>query len=199
MHFLILYGTTEGQTRKIAEFVSDRIKTHSRGVTTLDATSTAAADIKLRDYDGVIVAASVHAGLYQAAALDFVHSHHQTLNGMRTIFLSVSLSAASKDPDDQKGLEGCVSRFLAATAWKPGEVRHVIGAFRYTQYDFFKRWGMKLIAYQKGVSTDASRDLEMTEWAELASIADAFVATVAKANGVVADRSENASKRRASS
>jgi menaquinone-dependent protoporphyrinogen oxidase len=105
---------------------------------------------------------------------------------MRTAFLSVSLSAASKDPDDLKGLEGCVSRFLAATRWRPGKVHHVIGAFKYTQYDFFKRWGMKLIAYQKGVSTDASRDLEMTDWVELASVTDAFVATVAKARAAVA-------------
>ena len=187
MNILIVYGTTEGQTRKISEFVADRIREHARhNVTLLDATSNDARDMKLRGYDAVIVAASLHAGLYQAAIEDFVRSRHETLNGIRTMFLSVSLSAASRDPDDLKGLEGCLQRFLTATTWRPGEVHHVIGAFRYTQYDFFKRWGMKLIAYQKGVSTDSSRDLEMTDWAEVASIADAFVSVVAKAKGAAA-------------
>jgi menaquinone-dependent protoporphyrinogen oxidase len=183
MNFLIIYGTTEGQTRKIAEFVAGRVKAHKHGVVLLDATSDEAAEVKLRDYDGVVVAASLHAGLYQAAVESFVRAHHETLNGTRTLFLSVSLSAASKDAEDLVGLKKCLDRFLRATGWKPGEVRHVIGAFRYTQYDFFKRWGMKLIAYEKGVSTDTSKDLELTDWGELAGIADAFVTTVAKAQG----------------
>ena len=187
MNILVVYGTTEGQTRKIGEFVSDRIRTHARhSVKMLDATSNDAREMKLRGFDAVIVAASLHAGLYQAAVEDFVRSRHETLNGMRTMFLSVSLSAASRDPDDLKGLEASLDRFLTATTWKPGEVHHVIGAFRYTQYDFFKRWGMKLIAYQKGVSTDSNRDLELTDWAEVASITDGFVTAVAKAKGAAA-------------
>ena len=98
-----------------------------------------------------------------------------------TAFLPVSLSAASKDADDIKGLEECIRRFTTDTGWKPGEIHNVIGAFKYTQYDFFKRWGMKLIAYQKGVSTDASHDLELTDWLALTQIADAFVAIVERA------------------
>lgn len=181
MNILIVYGTTEGQTRKIAEFVSDRIRTHGHKVTLVDATDRLMDDLKLKGYDGVVIAASLHVGSYQAAVQDFVSARHDMLNGMRTMFLSVSLSAASKDSDDRKGLDGCLKRFLTATAWRPGEVQHVIGAFRYTQYDFFKRWGMKLIAYQKGVSTDSSRDLEMTDWVELASHVDAFTAKLVKA------------------
>ena len=181
MNFLIAYGTTEGQTRKISQYVSARVKTQGHDATQIDASEPAIADVKLHDYDGVIVAASLHIGRFQAAVEDFVRSRHETLNGMRTAFLSVSLSAASTDPDDIKGMRDCVQRFTSETAWKPGEIHHVSGAFRYTKYDFFKRWGMKLIASQKGVSTDASRDLELTDWAGLERITDAFIATVEKA------------------
>ncbi len=184
MNFLIVYGTTEGQTRKVSEFVADRIKTHGHSATVLDSTSEAAREVRLRGNDGVIAAASIHASLYQAAIEDFVRSHHDTLNGMRTAFLSVSLSAASTEAEDLKGMQTCVARFKTATSWKPGEIHHIVGAFRYTQYDFFKRWGMKLIAYQKGLSIDATKDLELTDWVELASIADVFVATVAKARNL---------------
>ncbi len=58
-------------------------------------------------------------------------------------------------------------------------MHHVVGAFRYTQYDFFKRWGMKLIAREKGIST--SRDLELTDWVGLASLVEGYVAAVVKA------------------
>lgn len=186
MNILVFYGTTEGQTRKISTFVSDRIRTHTHRTSLVDASSSVAGDIVLSDYDAVIVAGSLHAGFFQAAIEDFVRQRHETLNGIRTAFLAVSLSAASNDSEDQKGLEKCVERFLTATGWKPGEIHHVSGAFRYTHYDFFKRWGMKLIAYQKGVSTDTSQDLELTDWASLASIIDAFVKTVAKARNAAA-------------
>ena len=184
MNFLIVYGTTEGQTRKVSEFVADRFKAHAHGSTVLDSTSEEAREVRLRGYDGVIVAASIHATLYQPAIMDFVRSHHDTLNGTHTAFLSVSLSAASTDAEDLKGAQTCVERFKTATSWKPGEIHHIVGAFRYTQYDFFKRWGMKLIAYQKGMSIDATRDLELTDWVALAGIADAFVVKVAKSKNV---------------
>jgi menaquinone-dependent protoporphyrinogen oxidase len=181
MNFLIVYGTTEGQTRKISEFAGERIKSGGHTVTIVDATSDAARELKLRGFDGVIVAASLHVGMYQAAVEDFVRSRHDTLNGMRTAFYAVSLAAASKDSTDLTGVEKCVERFLTATSWRPGAVHHVVGAFRYTRYDFFKRWAMKLIAHEKGVSTDTSHDLELTDWIEVASITDAFVAKVANA------------------
>lgn len=179
MNFLILYGTTEGQTRKIAGFVGERIRADGHTTLIMDATDAEVGYLKLGEFDGVIVAASLHLGFYQAAVEDFVRKHSATLNGLRTAFLSVSLAAASRDPEDRKGMEHCVERFLTATSWKPGEVHHIVGAFRYTQYDFFKRWGMKLIAREKGI--DTAGDLELTDWVQLASLADAFVAVVKKA------------------
>jgi menaquinone-dependent protoporphyrinogen oxidase len=187
MKFLIVYGTTEGQTRKIAAFAGDRIKSSGHTVTVLDATSDDVRGLKLREFDGIIVAASLHVGMYQAAVEDFVRARHDTLNGIWTAFYSVSLGAASKDPADLTGVNKCVERFMTATSWRPGAIHHIVGAFRYTQYDFFKRWAMKAIAYEKGVSTDASQDLEMTDWMQVASLTDAFVAAVAKLRGASAD------------
>lgn len=181
MDFVVVYGTTEGQTRKVAEFAALRMQTLGHHVTVVDATSDAATALKLRDFDGAIIAASLHIGMYQAAVEEFVRSRHDMLNGMRTIFVSVSLAAASKDKEDWDGLEKCLKRFLLATSWRPGHVHHIAGAFRYTRYDFFKRWGMKLIAREKGVSTDTSQDLELTPWVEVAAIVDEFVSSVVKA------------------
>src|SRR5215475_12097536 len=64
MKLLIVYGTSEGQTRKIAGFVAEHLaqqEHQTQLVSAIDAT----AAIDPRDFDAVIIAASVHAGRYQ--------------------------------------------------------------------------------------------------------------------------------------
>jgi menaquinone-dependent protoporphyrinogen oxidase len=180
MNILVVYGTTEGHTHKVAQVVADQARTKS-SVMLIDSANPIIEDVRLGDFDAVIVAASLHVGRFQPSIYDFVRKRHDTLNGMRTLFLPVSLSAASKDVDDIKGLQKCLEQFNQETAWRPGRVNNVAGAFRFTQYDFFKRWGMKLIAYQKGVSTDTSQDQELTDWPALSSTVADFLTTVEKA------------------
>ena len=56
---LVLYGTTEGQTEKIAKAIASTLS--GLGVDT-DVVEAGAIDPDPRLYDGVIVAASVHVG-----------------------------------------------------------------------------------------------------------------------------------------
>ena len=39
MKILLLYGTTEGQTRKVSEFVANKLRSYGDVVTMLDATA----------------------------------------------------------------------------------------------------------------------------------------------------------------
>ena len=47
---------------------------------------------------------------------------------------------------------------------------HVAGAFRFTQYDFFKSLAMRWIAHSKGEVVDPHADREYTDWAALADL-----------------------------
>lgn len=173
MKFLLVYGTTEGQTRKVASFVAHHLAQRGHRSQVLNAAeTTAAADP--RQFDAVIVAASVHAGQYQSALIDFVRQHLAAINSRPNAFLSVSLAAASDDEDDVRGLEQCLTNFTKQTGWTPQRTHHVAGAFRYTSYDFLKRWAMKYIAFRKGESTDTSRDHELTDWDDLARFVETF-------------------------
>lgn len=67
MNFLILYGISEGQTGKIATFFGERTRSHGHTTTILDATNPEVDYLKLHNFDGVIAAASLHLGFYQAA------------------------------------------------------------------------------------------------------------------------------------
>ncbi len=174
MRILLVYGTTEGQTRKIAAFVADHLSNMghlTRVVNAIEAT----AELDPHEFDAVIIAASVHAGRYQSAIVDFVSRNRAAIDQRANAFLSVSLAAASDDEDDAEGIRQCVDAFAQQTGWRPGMIHHVAGAFRYSEYDFFKRWAMKYIAYRKGAPTDTTRDHELTDWADLARFVDSFV------------------------
>ncbi len=173
MKFLLVYGTNEGQTEKICRFVADRLVQQGHQTLVINAIQpTPAADP--RNFDGVMIAASLHAGRYQAAVIHYVREHLAAIDAGPNTFLSVSLAAAGDDEEDIEGLKKCVASFTHETGWTPKCIHHVAGAFRYTSYDFLKRWAMKYIAYRKGAPTDTSRDYELTDWHELSQFTDSF-------------------------
>jgi menaquinone-dependent protoporphyrinogen oxidase len=171
MNILLLYGTTEGHTRKIAQYVAQRLDNVGHDVKTVEAIMLPAS-LEPGAYDVVIVAASVHVGHYQPRVVDFARKHHATLNAMTAAFISVSLAAAGQDDDDVQGVAQCVDAFSRATGWTPMHVHHAAGAFRFTQYDFFKTWAMKYIAWRKNVRVVAGQDLELTDWQALGRFID---------------------------
>lgn len=172
MKILLLYGTTEGQTRKIADFIATKLKSYGDVVTQVDATTASSSSIDLRDYHGAIVAASIHAGQYQNAVIQFTRANSTWLNQIPSAFISVSLSAAGSDAEELKSIATIAENFRAYTGWTSADIHQVAGAFRFTEYDFFKRWVMKLIAWEKSVKIEPGRDLELTNWDALATTID---------------------------
>jgi len=175
MKLLVLYATTEGQTRKIVRFVADRLAEAGHTVELLPAAE--AKELDLARFDRALVAGSVHGGAYQADLVDSLTAHRATLAGLPTLFLSVSLTAAGDDPEDWDGLKACVARLTEDTGWTPGRVVHVAGAFRFTQYDFFKAWAMRWIARERDETIDPNRDKEYTDWDKLARDVDDWLET----------------------
>jgi menaquinone-dependent protoporphyrinogen oxidase len=174
MRILIVYGSTEGHTRELAEFISSVLREDGQEVIVRDA----AGKEQMPDpriYDLVFLAASLHVGRYQAPLSEFARAYRETLNAKPSAFISVSLSAAGENPDDWEGLEQCLARFLSETMWKPKAVHHAAGAIRYSQYDFFKRLALKFIAARRGHSTVTSRDYDLTDYDALKTFVMNFV------------------------
>ena len=165
MRILIVYATTEGQTRKIARHAFDRLAAAGHATELIGAEEAQGLDPS--SYDAAILAGSVHAGRYQKSLGDFASAMRDALARMPTLFLSVSLAAAGEDEADWKGIRDCVARFADETGWTPGRVEHVAGAFRFSEYDFFKSWAMRWIASQKDQSVTPGVDKEYTDWASL--------------------------------
>ncbi len=165
MRILVLYATTDGQTRKIARHAMAVLSGIGHGVELMNVTE--AEGLDLTRYDRAILAGSLHAGGYQPALAGFAKAEAVRLNAMPTLFLAVSLSAAGDDPEDWKGLNDCLHRFLAETGWNPGDIQHVAGAFRFSEYGYFRAWAMRRIAAVKDPEVQAGQDKEYTDWAAL--------------------------------
>ena len=174
MRVLIVYGTTEGHTRDLCQFVG-RILTKSGQTADVRDSTSSVEQLNTVNYDAIFVAASLHVGHYQSAVVEFARAHHEHLNTMPSAFISVSLSAAGVNPHDWEGLEQCVARLLRETMWRPKAVRHAAGAIRYSQYDFFKRIAMKFIASRRGQKTVTSRDYDLTDYPALEAFVLGFI------------------------
>jgi menaquinone-dependent protoporphyrinogen oxidase len=176
MRTLIVYASSQGQTRKIAEFAAGRWRDQCHDVAVFNAALDASTLEPLR-YDVTLVAASLHAGAYQPAVVRFVRDHAASLASVPSAFVSVSLSAAGNDAGDLAGLKHADEAFFARTGWHPAHVHHAAGALAYSHYNFVLRWFMKRIARARGASTDTSRDYEFTDYVTLGRFLDAFLVT----------------------
>ena len=177
MYLLLAYATTDGQTRKIARFAADRLTAAGHSVELLNVED--AEGLALARFDAAILAGSLHAGSFQKTLARYATGAKADLALMPTLFLAVSLSAAGEDAEDWAGLRQCLASFETETGWTPGRVEHVAGAFRFSEYDFFRAWAMRRIADQKGEKVEPGQDKEYTDWAALGTVLDAWVAGLA--------------------
>jgi menaquinone-dependent protoporphyrinogen oxidase len=168
---LVLYGTTDGHTRRIAEAIADTMRLS--GVEA-DVVRAGSADPHAPAYAGVIVAASVHAGGYQKTVQHWVRAHARELDELPTAFVSACLSVVNPSPKVIADLDAIVTRFIKTTGWQPARIKHVAGALLYTRYNFFKRWLMKRIAASQGGDTDTTRDYVYTDWQDVKRFAEEF-------------------------
>ena len=171
MLILVAYASTEGQTRKIARFCADRLIARGYNVELLPLTDFDADDsLDITRFDAALLAGSVHGGRLQPCLARFAALHGSALAMMPDLFLMVSRSAAGDDAAERADLDRIARDFAQTTGWTPDELVHVAGAFRFTQYDFFKGLAMRWIARNKGEAVEPNTDKEYTDWETLAAL-----------------------------
>jgi menaquinone-dependent protoporphyrinogen oxidase len=157
---LIGYGTTEGQTARIAAHIAEVIRSH--GIEAVARDLKQSKDAGLDRHDAVIVGGSIHMGKHEDYVVDFVRKNRLKLEGLPSAFFSVSLAAHG----DTANAEAYLAKFEQETGWQPAQVGLFGGALLYRQYGFLKPGGL---------STDTSRDHVYTDWDEVERFAEAFL------------------------
>ena len=112
------------------------------------------------------------------------------LNEKPTLLLQVSLAVVGDDQKELADLDRIAADFCDKAGLRPLAVHQIAGAFRFTQYDFFKSWAMRYIAAKMEQDVDPHADREYTDWAKLADIVKDFASVKdpsanAKARGTV--------------
>ena len=175
MRVHIVYGTVEGQTKKIAQHVADRVSAFGHEAVVINAQDTSVGDTLPAKSDAVILAACVHQTAHQEALTDYAMAHRDALSSQPSAFLSVSLACAV--PDGAEEAEGYISSFITETGWTPDVVLPVAGALRFDAYDFFKQQVVKFVVMQKGLDVAPGKDHEFTDWAALDGFVERFLQT----------------------
>lgn len=172
---LIGYGTTEGQTARIAAHLAKAIRSHEVEARVVDLKRSQ--NVDLDSCDAVIIGGSIHMGKHEEYVADFVQKNRAALERLPSALFSVSLAAHG----DLANAEAYVANFEQETGWHPTQVGLFGGALRYRQYGLLKRYMMKRIVRDKpgGLSTDTSRDHEYTDWDRVSRFAEDFLARLA--------------------
>jgi menaquinone-dependent protoporphyrinogen oxidase len=165
----VFYATTEGHTRRIAEAIASTLRERGFDSEALDLASQVEPDWS--QIEGAIVGGSLHGGRHQRAVEIFVEREAANLSSRPAAFFSVSLNAASRNPEKIAAARGIATAFLKNAGWFPHRLRCFAGKLAYSEYGFIKRWIMRRIAKAEGQPTDTSRDYDYTNWSEVREFA----------------------------
>lgn len=173
MKILLVYGSTEGQTRKIAKFCAARLGDKGHDVDIRDSRRRMV-DLDLSAYDMVILAGSVHQKTHQESLANFTIAHRKTLKTIPTLLISVSLAIAFENGEAEA--RGYAHAFADYVGYEPNEVLLVAGALKFDEYDYYMNQIVEHVVLENRGKIKGDR--EFTDWDRLGDELDAFVAGV---------------------
>ena len=174
---LILYGTSEGHTAKVAKHLAE-IARHKGYSVALREVKALSQDFNLEGYQAIVIGASVHAGKYQSEVKDFIKRNSTSIKHIPSAFFSVCLTAAQTGEQTKLQVSQYIKQLLDDTNWQPLKIGSFSGALLYTQYGFFKRYLMRMMAKKNGGDIDTSRDYVYTDWNGVEQFMDEFLTSL---------------------
>ena len=170
---LVIYGTSYGQTAKIAGRIAQGLQQRGIAVELCDA-GTGRPSLATEQYSAILVGSSIIARGHQPSIRKFIEENVGMLNTLPSGFFQVSASAGSGSPHARMAAQRILEEFLAKHGWTPLLSASVAGAINYTRYSLLLKWYMKRASQKNGGSTDTSRDHEYTDWMQVDRFAKAF-------------------------
>jgi menaquinone-dependent protoporphyrinogen oxidase len=174
----VFYASTEGQTARIAEFLAASLRHRGLDSEALHVTAPDARGLDWGHVRGALLGASLHRGRHQPEAATFAKAHRASLNAHPSAFFSVSLSAASSNPEEREAVRRIAQTFAETAHWRPVEIACFAGALAYRKYGWLKRMIMQRIAAREGGPTDTSQDHELTNWDDVERLAETMAARI---------------------
>lgn len=164
MKTLILYSSQDGQTKKIAKFIAEHIENCYVYPITEKA-------INFNAFDRIIIGASIRYGHFNKGLYKLIENQTALLNTKPTAFFGVNLTAR-KEGKNSPETNMYVRKFLQRIQWRPTLSAVFAGALLYPRYNWFDRIMIQFIMKLTGGETDATKEIEYTNWATVKEFAE---------------------------
>ncbi len=171
MNILIIYESIEGQTEKIARFVQEQVRNSGHEAALFNA-GDAIAPLSLEGIDKVILAAPVHERRHPREFEVLLAAGKRDLEGIRTLLISVSLSAAFPEGLEEAG--EYLTELKMRTDFTPDSELLVAGAVRTGKYDYFASQIVRHVVLRDR-EADATEEHDFTDWAALSKSVAEFL------------------------
>ena len=171
---LILYSTTDGQTRRICERITRVIEGQGLAVQLMPLADNEGVDPA--PFDAVIIGASVRYGNHKPEVSRFVDRHAERPAEKPCALFSVNLVARDPMKCTPEG-NPYFQKLLRKLSWTPPIQAVFAGKLDYPLYRFWDRWMIKLIMKITHGPTDIDT-IEYTDWIQVEAFAEKMAGAV---------------------
>ncbi len=169
---LIIYASTDGQTRKICQRLQQVVEQQLHRVTVVAIEDVATIDAA--SFDKIVIGASIRYGKHSPLIVNFIEQNRPLLESRPNAFFSVNV-VARKPEKSRPEHNPYLQKFLRRISWKPGTVVVFAGKIDYPSYRPLDRFMIRLIMWMTKGPTDPNAVIEFTDWQQV----EAFGHTVA--------------------
>lgn len=177
---LIVYATTDGQTRKISERIRENLVRDGLDCTLVGIED--AAGIEPAEFDGFIAGASVRYGRHDPEMARFLDANRDSIVRIPNAFFSVNLIARKPEKRNLAGNK-YLRKFLDRLSFSPMHVEIVAGKLDYPSYRYIDRVMIQMIMKMTGGPTDGKSVIEYTDWDQVDRFAARMSEAIASAEG----------------
>ena len=163
MKSLIIYSSTDGQTKKICEAIKENF--NNKGFIEILPLEDAF-HLNINNYDQIILGASIRYGNYKSNLFKFIKNNIKILEIKNNAFFSVNVVARKKEkntPDTNP----YIKKFLKKTNWRPKKIEVFAGKVDYPNYNFLNKLVIRFIMFITKGPTDISQTYEFTDWVKV--------------------------------
>ena len=160
---LIIYSSTDGQTKKICERIID-LSDDSHKITIMSLNE--AKKIDISKYAKIIIGASIRYGKHSKELYKFIDLNKEILNQKESTFFSVNV-VARKPEKNTPDTNPYIKKFLKISKWKPKKIAVFAGKVDYPKYNLIDKYIIKFIMFITKGPTDTSQSYEFTDWAKV--------------------------------
>jgi len=160
MSCLLIYSSTDGQTKKICDVIKENLPNKNLiQICTVDE----AINLDINNYDQIILGASIRYGNYKSNLFKFIKNNIKILDKKKNAFFSVNV-VARKNEKNTPSTNPYIKKFLKKTNWRPKKIEVFAGKVDYPNYNFFNKLVIRFIMYITKGPTDISQSYEFTDW-----------------------------------